>query len=124
MSCMFFLVHLCPVFPRSFFICYHINNLFYFVDAELSGSVIECLTRDQGVAGSSLIGTLSKTLYPLLSTGPDVIKLVPCSTQLSTKFILLINVKKVSNCWHFMTISEGIKARIFIICWYFSLMSS
>ena len=27
------------------------------------------------------------------STGPEVIKLFSCSTQLSTKFILLINVK-------------------------------
>ena len=29
----------------------------------------------------------------LYKTGPEVIKLCPCSTQLSTKFILLINVK-------------------------------
>ena len=28
-----------------------------------------------------------------MSPGPEVIKLFPCSTQLSTKFILLINVK-------------------------------
>ena len=30
---------------------------------------------------------------PSLGTCPDVIKLLPCSTQLSTKFIMLINVK-------------------------------
>ena len=29
---------------------------------ELSGSVVECLTRDRGVAGSSLIGVTA--LYP------------------------------------------------------------
>ena len=64
--------------------------------------------------------SLRKMHYPLLSTGPEVIKLVPCSTQLSTKFILLMNVKNANNCWHFITTSEGLKARIFFICWYFS----
>ena len=29
-------------------------------------------------------------------TGPKVIKLFPCSTQLSTEFILLINVKMLT----------------------------
>ena len=28
-----------------------------------------------------------------MTLGPEVIKLFPCSTQLSTKFIMLINVK-------------------------------
>ena len=36
-----------------------------------------------------------------IMTWPEVIKLFSCSTQLSTKFILLINVKKDNNCWHF-----------------------
>ena len=40
---------------------------------------------------------LSKPVYSvsllLPSTGPEVIKLNSCTTQLSTKFILLINVK-------------------------------
>ena len=37
---------------------------------ERGGSVIECLTRDCGVAGSSLNGgTALCPLYPLLSTG-------------------------------------------------------
>ena len=40
---------------------------------ERGGSVVECLTRDGGVVGSSLTGgtalSLSKTLYPLLSPG-------------------------------------------------------
>ena len=40
----------------------------------LSSAVVECLTRDRGVAGLSVtVGhcdvSLSKTLYPLLSTG-------------------------------------------------------
>ena len=37
--------------------------------------------------------SLSKTFYPLSITGPEVIKLFSYSTQLSTKIILLINVK-------------------------------
>ena len=37
---------------------------------ERGGSVVECLNRDRGVAGSSiLIVSWSKTHYPLLSTG-------------------------------------------------------
>ena len=31
--------------------------------------------------------------YSILQKGPEVIKLFSCSTQLSTKFFLLINVK-------------------------------
>ena len=30
---------------------------------------------------------------PCMQPGPDVIKLFPCSTQLSMKFILLLNLK-------------------------------
>ena len=63
--------------------------------------------------------SLSNTHYPVLSTGPEVINLVPCSTQLSMKLILLMNVKNANNCWHFIT-SEGLKARIIFICLYFS----
>ena len=33
------------------------------------------------------------SMHDLKSPGPEVIKLFPCSTLLSTKFILLINVK-------------------------------
>ena len=34
-------------------------------------------------------------------SGPEVIKLFSCSTQLRLKFILLINVKTptINNCW-------------------------
>ena len=47
------------------------------------------------------------------SHGPEVIKLFPCSTQLSTKFIMLINVK--------MPTFERLKARNFFIYRYFSV---
>ena len=50
-----------------------------------SGSMVDCL--------GSCVVSLSRALISLLSTGPKVIKLFPCSTQQSTKFILLINVK-------------------------------
>ena len=51
---------------------------------------------------------------------PEVIKRFPCSTQLSTKFILLINVKMPTFISMINTISERLKARHFFICWYFS----
>ena len=50
--------------------------------------------------------------------GPAVIKLLPCSTQLSTKFILLINVK-MQFISMMNTTSERLKARNFLICGYF-----
>ena len=37
-------------------------------DEEHRGSVVDCSTRERGVAGSSLTAGLIKTLYPLLST--------------------------------------------------------
>ena len=58
--------------------------------------------------------------------GPKVIKLFPRSTQLSTKFILLINVKMptfvgiLTFILLINTTSERLKARNFFICWYFS----
>ena len=58
--------------------------------------------------------------------GPEVIKLFSYSTQLSMKFILLVNVKMPTIvgiltfiCMINMT-SERLKARNFFICWYFS----
>ena len=58
------------------------------------------------------------------SSGPKVIKLFSCSTQLSTKFILLINVKMstiVVGILTFMsminTTNERLKAKHFFICW-------
>ena len=61
--------------------------------------------------------------------GLEVIKLFPCSTQLSMKIILLINVKMRTKCWHFNisminTKSERLKARNFFICRYFSFFLS
>ena len=59
-------------------------------------------------------------------TGPEVIKLFPCSTQLSTKFILLINVKMptIVSILTFNsminTTSKRLKARNFFVCRYFS----
>ena len=58
--------------------------------------------------------------------GPEVIKLVPCSTQLSMKFILLINVKMPTTVGILTFISminttaERLKARNFFICRCFS----
>ena len=51
-------------------------------------------------------------IYSYVRSGPEVIKLFPCLTQLSTNFVLLINVK--------MPTSERFEARIFFICRYFS----
>ena len=58
--------------------------------------------------------------------GPKVIKLFSCSTTLSTKFILLINVKMptIVGILAFIskinTQSERLKARNFFTFWYFS----
>ena len=57
---------------------------------------------------------------------PKVIKLFSCSTQLSTEFILLVNVKMptIVGILTFISMinitSERLKARIFSICFYFS----
>ena len=40
-----------------------------FVGSAISGSVVECLTRDGGVAGSSLTGITALTHQSSLSTG-------------------------------------------------------
>ena len=58
--------------------------------------------------------------------GQEVIKLFSCSTQLSTKFILLINVKMptIVGILTFIsminTTSDRLIARNFFICWCFS----
>ena len=61
--------------------------------------------------------------------GPEVIKLFAYSTQLSVKFILLINVKMptiveigiLTFISMLNTTSERLKARNFFICKYFSV---
>ena len=59
--------------------------------------------------------------------GPEVIKLFSCSTQLSTKFILLINVKMPTTVGILTfisminTTSERFKAKKnFLTCWHFN----
>ena len=58
--------------------------------------------------------------------GPEVIKLFPCSTQLNTKLIQLINVKMptIVGILTFISVinatSESLKATHFLICRYFS----
>ena len=60
-----------------------------------------------------------------MSPGPEVIKLFSCPTQLSTKFIMLINVKMptIVGILTFIsminTTSKRLKARHFYICPYF-----
>ena len=75
------------------------------------------------------ISRYKKTLSPWIAhpiPGPGVIKLFPCSTQLSMKFILLINVKMptlvgISTFMSMIsTTSERLKAINFFICRYFS----
>ena len=61
----------------------------------------------------------------LQNPGPEVIKLFSCSTQLSTKIILLINVKMptigiLTYISMINTASERLYARNFFICLYFS----
>ena len=61
-----------------------------------------------------------------ITTGLEVIKNFSCSTQLSTKFIMLINVKMSTIVGILTFISminttpERLKARTFFICRYFS----
>ena len=81
----------------------------------------------------ALIGYIINNMDPdqtaplgALWPGLEVIKLFPCSTHLSTKFILLINVKMptIVGILTFIsminTTSERLKARNFLICRYFS----
>ena len=57
-----------------------------------------------------------------IQPGPEVIKLFSCSTELSSKFILLINVKMPTMVGIFSfiskinTTSERLKARNVFIC--------
>ena len=56
-----------------------------------------------------------------LSPGPEVINFFSCSTQLCTKFILLINLKcQQAFISMIATTSERLKARNLFICRYFS----
>ena len=69
---------------------------------------------------------LTCRVWNSVDPGPQVIKLFSCSTQLSTKFILVINVKMPTTVGiltfisKINTTSERLKARHFFICRYFS----
>ena len=56
-----------------------------------------------------------------LTPGPEVIQLFPCSTQLSMKFILLIN-NKMPTISMINIISKRLKARNFFGCRYFNFL--
>ena len=64
--------------------------------------------------------------YTTMKPGPEVIKLFSCSTQLSTKFILVINVKMptIVGILTFIsminTTSERLEATNFFLCRYFN----
>ena len=75
----------------------------------------------------ALLNPIKKdVLWVLTRTGPKVIKLFLCSTPLSRKFILLINVKMPTIVGILTFISminttfERLKVRNFFICQYFS----
>ena len=65
---------------------------------------------------------LSQRLLKLfvVSPGPEGIKLFSYSTQLSTKFILIIIVGILTFISMINTTSERLKARNFFICRYFN----
>ena len=71
-------------------------------------------------------GLTSVLLQVKARSGPEFIKLFSCSTQLNTKFILLINVKMPTTVGiltfigRINTTFERLKARNFFICQYFS----
>ena len=75
----------------------------------------------QKLGSAILFGSVTLT-----TSGPEAIKLFSCSTQLSTKFILLINVEMptIVGILTFISIinttSERLKARNFIISLYYS----
>ena len=84
-------------------------------------------------ASGFLTGKLTESIDSCMSCrlpGPEFIKPFPCSTQLSMKFILLINVKMqtIVGIFTFIsminTTSEKPKARNFFTCRYFSFMRS
>ena len=72
---------------------------------------------------------LSQRYFDIVLIWPRGYKTFPCSTQLSTKFILFKNVKMptVVGILTFISMintSERLKTRNFIICRYLSFMSS
>ena len=93
------------------------------VDSHVGKHIFENLIGSNGLLKN-------KVGYPCTHrdhSWPEVIKLFLCLTQLSTKFILLINVKMptIVGILTFISMiniaSERLKARNFFICLYFSL---
>ena len=87
--------------------------------------MIKTTTTVGGPASSTSVEK-RKNVQVSLATRPRAIKLIPCSTQLSTKFILLINVKMptIVGILTFIsminTTSERLKASNFFTFRYFS----
>ena len=80
-----------------------------------------------GFASRTIVARSAYSAYMFfMNTGPQVIKLFPCQTQLSRKFIMLIIVKMPTSVGILTFISmidrtsERLKARNFFICRYFS----
>ena len=100
---------------KTIYIVHHRNMIFY--KTIISQSIYKYVIKE------TCIIHLKKNC--LKRPGPEVIKLFPCSTQLSMKFILLINVKMptIVGILTFISIvntSERFKAINFFICQYFS----
>ena len=78
----------------------------------------------------SLLHAPMNRVNKLIESGLEAIKLFSCSSQLSTKFILLINVKMptivgiLTFIYKINTPSESLKARKVFIFQHFSFMSS
>ena len=70
---------------------------------------------------SVMTNKLESILYKAPQPGPEVIQLLSCSSQLSMKFIMLINVKKTTIVGNLTfisiinTASESLKARKVLI---------
>ena len=80
----------------SFFLLFFSSNLNFYIyvssyciDHRLPGALVCLVCRDFEVARWGHLRWRARHLLP----GPEVIKLFSCSTQLSMKFFLLINVK-------------------------------
>ena len=52
--------------------------------------------------------SLSKTIHPLLSTGPNVIKKFTCSTQMSKKFQFLVKSELLKNTFLAIKLSNDV----------------
>ena len=94
-------------------------------DIDMSHNIVRHVCCERFHAAACIILIYSICCY-IIGSGPEVIKLFPCSTQLSTKFNLLINVKMpiivciLTFISMINTTSERLKARNFFICQYFS----